>query len=784
MSKKDKKRIAKLEQQQAILAVRLATSKANFNQLVYSDYDLYNRYRAAQGLPELSQSGFEQIKPDYIFQAGTIPSGKEQEKTEQPDPILNEKMRENTVCAGRSWGKFVSFEVDEEYIKTALSRLEKEQGKTEQPQQSEAQKEQELMGQLNKELAKFASLEAFNADRKNFFLPPIDKLEFDKKKAAFDYALAAAKVLRPQWYDKIDQIKIPKEEQGETDKIEPKFSNESITPKFPDGAKVHYFGTSGREDFTTLHHIVLRYKDIFDAQLSIKGLTNLELIKQVDKMAVLFRNELHELMQSETNKGKEGQGKTEQPKPENHRENLGEPVLNKPNLPKSTLNKIVLSRIEEMEKWLGEREHSTNEIAKYIQVCVDNLQLELADFRRKLLDLGAVEQSKVEQKEAEQDGSEQPENWGIYNKNNNTLVLMIEREPCQYQTKKEAKDAIFNYFQQQRLLGKIKHYKAVLISEILKRIEQKEAEQSEPILPAPEQKEAEQIETEPTETASADAKWFYAIWADIGAGKPRLYVEKFAHCAPDKPYAHILTTQNKATAAQYDNLETARKQIADIKLHGADKLDIFGACDLRPVLICTDENAADLDKLDGSELYKSDSKDLGGAEEKEAKQDSSEQPEVWLIYDKIDKAWAAKCSDGGFYWSSKQDDFVLKFTSEAEAKERYAALRRRGLIAGMHCANSSVIRKDLGGADGADSPTRADYSYIVIVNHKRGGVPLYMLDFEHQVCDGMPDMSIETTYTKQRAYKFEHIKQAQNIIDLATGFDCFKEYNFFIDTLQ
>lgn len=526
MSKKDKKRIAKLEQQQAILAVRLATSKANFNQLVYSDYDLYNRYRAAQGLPELSQSGFEQIKPDYIFKVGTIPSGKEQGKTEQPDPILNEETRKRCVMAGRNWGKFICFIpslMEKDFAETEQSQPEKEQGKTEQPQQAEAQKEQELMGQLNKELAKFASIEAFNADRKNFFLPPIDKLEFDKKKAAFDYALAAAKVLRPQWYDQIDQIKIPKE----------------------------------------------------------------------------------------------GQGETEQPKPENHRENLGEPILNKPNLPKSTLNKIVLSRIEEIKKWLGEREHSTNEIAKYIQVCVDNLQLDLADFRRKVLDLGAVEQSKVEQKEAEQ------------------------------------------------------------------------------------------IETEPTETANASAGkdgWAYAILASDEKDKPRLYVSKYAVWNGNemKPVNHawrIETTPNKAEAFQCNNLEIARHEIENMKLHGADKGNQFGACNLRPVLICTDENAADLDKPDGSELHKSDSKDLGGA-------------------------------------------------------------------------------------DGADSPTRAGYSYIVIVNHKQGGVPLYLLDFEQTSCDGVPDMSIETTYTKQRAYKFDHIKQAQNFIDLTIECDAHKGYNFFIDTLQ
>jgi len=101
-----------------------------------------------------------------------------------------------------------------------------------------------------------------------------------------------------------------------------------------------------------------------------------------------------------------------------------QPEINHYDRTKATLNKIVLGRIEEMEKWLGERENSTNEIAKYIQVCVDNLGLDLADFRRKVLDLGRVEPCKVDlrnselgevepketdQTEAEKDGEKQGE---------------------------------------------------------------------------------------------------------------------------------------------------------------------------------------------------------------------------------------------------------------------------------------------------------------------------------------------------------------------------------------
>jgi hypothetical protein len=346
------------------------------------------------------------------------------------------------------------------------------------------------------------------------------------------------------------------------------------------------------------------------------------------------------------------------------RTDTGQPKIYTLEPQKAALIKTVLDRVKEMEKLLANPNLGVGELTFFIDDWAKELQLDLADFRRKVLDLGRVEPSKVEPKEAAQDEPKQdsptppeleqgkvwiiqtnpkkegllnslyvdyvggdgivrhttnpneamnfaqyieagneignivvggkgryniydfkivradakqpeneaeqvetePEKWCIYNKANNSLVLIADEKHCQYNSKEEAENGICKLHNCGLISGKFEQYDTVLVSEILKRIEQKEAEESEPILPAPEQKEADES---------------------------------------------------------------------------------------------------------GSEL--------GG---------------TWLIYDKIDKAWAAKCSEGGFYWSSEQDDFVLKFTSESEAKQRYDALCSRGLISRMHRANSGVIRKE------------------------------------------------------------------------------------------
>lgn len=276
MSKKDKKRIKELEK--------------TVSNLIRMHVNLRDNY---------IQRCIEQDKISP-FQAGTIPSEKEQEKAEQ----------------------------------------------------SEAEKEQELMAQLNKELAKFATLEAFNTERANRGLPAIDKLEFDKAKSVFDYALAAAKVLRPQWYDKINQIKIPQIEQDKSEQSQPEKGSENL------GEPV----LNKPEQFK---------KGQFDAE---------KLDANLSKLADLPLKSEQELAEG-----------------------------NKPNPRKVALNKLVLFRLEAIEKLLSDVDLGICNQCLYMQSQAAILQSELQDFRRKVLDLGAAEPSKVEQKEAVQDEPKQAE---------------------------------------------------------------------------------------------------------------------------------------------------------------------------------------------------------------------------------------------------------------------------------------------------------------------------------------------------------------------------------------
>lgn len=354
--------------------------------------------------------------------------------------------------------------------------------------------------------------------------------------------------------------------------------------------------------------------------------------------------------------------------------------------------------------------------------------------------------------------------------------------------------------------------KVLSVSEL---VEAKQAtpKQDETTPPELEQGKVKKAETAQTEAANPTVKkddWFYAIWADIGAGKPRLYAKDFK-VVPDRGdcRVRILTTQNKAEAAQYDNIETARKMIDILKLNGVDTVDTFETCELRVVLVIKGENEAEQvekgaeqveteqpegwailkkqpksmvllivdgrpahyateqdaenaiinaiwdgelsgeigdykavlysDYFDKSGQLKAEQSEpiLPAPEQKEADESGSGLGGTWLIYDKIDKAWAAKCSDGGFYWSSKQDDFVLKFTSEAEARQRYDALCSRGLISVMHRANSGVIRKEqaeqsgseLGGTDGADSPKKQIWVIETNQDFVKSTLPCYVQSY-------------------------------------------------------
>jgi hypothetical protein len=194
MSKKDKKRIAELERQQSILAAKVRIMQYYIGQLY-----------AAKEQPA-------------AFQSGTISSEPKQPETAADSPTRDGAIYDKTKCVAYEQGEQVLNKSTFDWLKQTRPKQDKsEQEKPAQTEPIMTEKEQELMAQLNKELAKFTSLEVFNADRKNFFLPPVGKLEFDKMKAAIECTIAIAKMVRPDYFDKINQIKIPKVEQPETE---------------------------------------------------------------------------------------------------------------------------------------------------------------------------------------------------------------------------------------------------------------------------------------------------------------------------------------------------------------------------------------------------------------------------------------------------------------------------------------------------------------------------------------------------------------------------------------
>jgi hypothetical protein len=267
-----------------------------------------------------------------------------------------------------------------------------EQEKPAQAEPITPEKEQEFLAKINKELAKFASLEVFNADRKNFFLPPVGKLEFDKMKAAIECTVAIAKMVRPDYFDKINQIKVPT---------------------------------------------------------------------------------------------------SEQPKAEQN-----QPEIHPPNPQKVALNKIVLGRIEEIEKLLGNPNLSAVELSLPIHDYASALQLDLADFRRKHLDLGAVEQGEVEPKETVQCEEKQPEEdqiWVVYNSETNRWLRRVlndaywqpeNAERSGFGSKEIAEGNIKWLHENGTLRAKIEHCKAVLVSP--KKSEQPKEKQPQTDQPSPE----------------------------------------------------------------------------------------------------------------------------------------------------------------------------------------------------------------------------------------------------------------------------------------------------------
>jgi hypothetical protein len=281
MSKKDKKRIAELERQQSILAAKVRVLAHYFSQVL-----------AAKEQPQFEHGSVPQSEPKQGETAKDSPTRDcaNQSKIDWANAKMRNSFFNKPKCAGFCEGENV-------LNKSTFDWLKQPKPAPAQPEPAMTEKEQELLGKLNAELAKFASLEVFNADRKNFFLPPVGKLEFDKMKAAIECSIAIAKMVRPDYFDQINQIKVPASEQPEAEQKQP---------------------------------------------------------------------EIHP-----------------------------------PNPQKAALNKIFLHRFKEAEKLLANPNFGVGELSFFIDDWAKELQLVLADFRRKHLDLGEVEPCKVDLRNSE-----------------------------------------------------------------------------------------------------------------------------------------------------------------------------------------------------------------------------------------------------------------------------------------------------------------------------------------------------------------------------------------------
>jgi hypothetical protein len=531
MSKKDKKRIAELERGVLILSKRI--KNLSIQQVTLRDNFILHL------LEEHSQ----------IFEQGSIPQSEpKQPETAKDSPTRDGAKLDNSeqsccIRLGRNWGKsgagmFKSMFEGQDKTKCAgycegenvLPKFDKLRGgvncnntrqpdptldksEQEKPAQTEPitpEKEQELMAQLNKELAKFASLEAFNADRKSFFLPPVGKLEFDKAKSCFDYALAAAKVLRPQWYDQINQIKIPKSEQPEA---EPKQGSDGAdSPKKGSFIKGVFKGKSVNFDADELDAKLreleaLPLKSEYEAAEQTKAAIE-QMQQDSPKKEPTFQSqldqyhaELSDKVISEMNKTMEfwagvfGLQASKQ-------DETKQPEINHYDPAKATLNKMVLSHVGEMKLWLSLREHNTTEIAQAIQILVDDLGLHLADFRRKVLDLGRVKPCKVEPKETvqcEEKQQEEAQIWAVYNSETNRWLRRVlndaywqpeNAERSGFGSKEIAEGNIKWLHENGTLRAKIEHCKAVLIAP--KKSERGEEKQPKTDQPSPE-KDSEKL---------------------------------------------------------------------------------------------------------------------------------------------------------------------------------------------------------------------------------------------------------------------------------------------------
>jgi len=109
---------------------------------------------------------------------------------------------------------------------------------------------------------------------------------------------------------------------------------------------------------------------------------------------------------------------------------------------------------------------------KFPQYDADQLDAKLRELDK--LPLKSEAKEAVQPKE-NQGEIEQPQ-WWIYNKKNNSLVLIADGENCRYSSRQDAENAICRLHNSGHISGKFHHYEAVLVIEMIKRMEAKEAQ--------------------------------------------------------------------------------------------------------------------------------------------------------------------------------------------------------------------------------------------------------------------------------------------------------------------
>jgi len=109
---------------------------------------------------------------------------------------------------------------------------------------------------------------------------------------------------------------------------------------------------------------------------------------------------------------------------------------------------------------------------KFVKSDADEFDTKLRELQELPLKSEVKEAVRGEEK---QGGIEQPQ-WCIYNTKNNSLVLISYGANCRYSSRQDAENAIYRLHNSGHISGKFHHYDAVLVIEMIKRMEAKEAQ--------------------------------------------------------------------------------------------------------------------------------------------------------------------------------------------------------------------------------------------------------------------------------------------------------------------